>query len=94
MITSIIHHLPIVNTLDLIDIIAHSHKPLTNATHLCGNRIDYILLSSDLAVDTTASGILPINNHIISDHGESYCDIDLYSLSHRLKNQLTVSIIN
>ena len=50
------------------------------ATHISGNRIDYILMSPDLAAGTIASGILPLNHHIISDHRASYCDIDVQTL--------------
>ena len=47
---------------------------------MSGNRIDYILLSPDLAAGTVASSILPLNHHMVSDHRASYCDIDVQSL--------------
>ena len=47
---------------------------------MSGNRIDYILLSPDLAAGTISSGILPLNHHVISDHRASYCDIDVHAL--------------
>ena len=50
---------------DLIDIIAHERTDAPSATHMDGNRIDYILLSHDLTAGTIASGILPINHHVI-----------------------------
>jgi len=65
---------------DLIDIIAHERPDAPTATHMGGNRIDYILLSPDLAAGTTASGILPINHHVISDHRALYCDINVATL--------------
>lgn len=46
------------------------------ATHLSGNRNDYILLALDLAAGTVVSKMLPITYHLISDHRASYCDID------------------
>ena len=65
---------------DLIDIIAHERTDAPSATHMDGNRIDYILLSHDLTAGTIASGILPINHHVISDHRASYCDINVETL--------------
>jgi len=52
---------------------------------MSGNKIDYILLSPDLAAGTIASGILPLNHHVISDHRASYCDIDVQALFAVLK---------
>ena len=61
------------------------------ATHISGNRIDYILISPDLAAGTIASGILPLNHHIVSDHRASYCDIDVQTLfdTPSIEEQLT-----
>ena len=42
--------------------------------------IDYILTSSDLAAGTIASGILPLNHHIISDYRAFYCAIDVHTI--------------
>ena len=42
---------------------------------MSGNRIDYILLSPDLAAGSIASGILPLNHHVVSYHHASYGDI-------------------
>ena len=48
-------------------------------------------MSPDLAAGTIASGILPLNHHIISDHRASYCDIDVQALFNtpRIEEQLT-----
>ena len=79
------------NDLDLIDIIAYDRTNTPTATHTSGNRIDYIIMSPDLAAGTIASGILPLNHHIISDHRASYCDIDVQALFNtpRIEEQLT-----
>ena len=47
---------------------------------MSGNRIDYILLSPDLATGIIALGILPLNNHLISDYRASYYDIYVQAL--------------
>ena len=65
---------------DLVDIIATDRDVPPTATHMSGNKIDYILLSPDLAAGTIALGILPLNYHVISDHRASYCDIDVQAL--------------
>ena len=70
---------------DLIDIAAQGRATPSMAIHYCDNRIFYILLSPDLIAGTFASGILPIEHHVISDQRASYCDIDtitLFSVPH------------
>ena len=63
-----------------INIVAQDRAIPPMATHYCGNHINYMLISPDLAAGTVASGILSINHNIISSHRASYCDIDVKTL--------------
>lgn len=83
--------------IDLMDIIAHNTDKLSTISHFSGNHIDYILFSPDLTACTMASGILPINHHVISDHRTSYCDIDvnvLFSVPRRHIPHITLTSTN
>lgn len=54
--------------IDLIAIIAKDRTTAQTGTHMSEIRIDYILSSPELAADTIASSILPLNHNIVSDH--------------------------
>ena len=66
--------------LDVAHIIQHGRSTQDPNTRSQGNRIDYILISTSLVDSVTASGIMPLNHIIISDHKASFYDFDTISL--------------
>lgn len=65
---------------DLINIIAKYWPEASTAIHTSGNIIEYIMLWPNLAAGIIASGILPLNHHVVSDNQASYCDIGVNAL--------------